>query len=459
MHETHEFLKTLALVLCVAAVTTVVFQRLRQPVVLGYLLAGMVIGPHVPVPLVADSRIVLSLAELGVILLMFSLGIEFSLQKLTRVGATAGFVAVVECSLMVWLGYLLGQSFGWSRLASLYTGAVIAISSTTIIAKTYEEKQAEGEFTQIVFGVLIVEDLIAIVLITILTGLSAGDQISLGTVAQTAGRLGLFLLVLLVVGLLTVPRLMRAIVQLGRNETTVVANVGLAFGLAYLASSFGYSVALGAFIAGSLVAESGAEKQIEELIIPVRDIFAALFFVSVGMLIDPQAIVQNWLFVLIFLAVLVAGKVGAISLATFLTGRSVVTSIQTGMSLAQIGEFSFIIAGVGLMNNADDQPTYQLLYSIAIAVSGVTTLLTPWLIRAAEPVAMFVDRKLPRPLQTFAALYGSWLQQSRSASPRGETGRVRHFMRWLAVDAVVLAVVVIGAAVEVEPLADWITAR
>ena len=194
MHDAHEFLQTLALVLCAAAVTTVVFQRLRQPVVLGYLLAGMVVGPDVPVPLVADSRTVQTLAELGVILLMFSLGIEFSLSKLLRVGPTAGFVAVVQCSLMIWLGYLVGQAFGWSRLASLYAGAVIAISSTTIIVKAFEEQRIKDDFTHIVFGILIVEDLIAILLITILTALSSGEELTALEVAAAAGRLAAFLL-------------------------------------------------------------------------------------------------------------------------------------------------------------------------------------------------------------------------------------------------------------------------
>ena len=211
MREAQEFLQTLTLVLCVAAVTTVVFQRLHQPVILGYLLAGMVVGPHIPVPLIADSHIVSALAELGVILLMFSLGIEFSLRKLARVGATAGFVAIVQCSLMIWLGYLIGQAFGWTWLASLYAGAVISISSTTIIVKAFEEQRIKGDFTQIVFGVLIVEDMIAILLIAILPALSAGESLGPVELAVQGGRLALFLGVLTVVGLLTVPRAMRRV--------------------------------------------------------------------------------------------------------------------------------------------------------------------------------------------------------------------------------------------------------
>lgn len=452
MHDVHEFLKTLAMVLCVAAVTTVVFQRLRQPVVLGYLLAGTLVGPYIPVPITADASIVQALSELGVILLMFSLGIEFSFQKLRRVGPTAGFIAVIQCSVMIWLGYAVGQAFGWTWLESLYAGAVIAISSTTIIIKAFQEQNIKEEFTEIVFGVLIVEDLIAILLITILTTLSAGRGLDAAELATTAGRLAGFLAALIVVGLLVVPRLMRAVVALNRPETTVVASVGLAFGFAYLALTFGYSVALGAFIAGSLVAESGVERTVEHLVEPVRDIFAAIFFVSVGMLIDPALVAAYWQAILVLLVVLILGKVLSVSIAAFFTGQGITQSVRAGMSLAQIGEFSFIIAGVGVSTGAIG----EFLYPIAVALSAATTLLTPWLIRAGEPVATFVDRKLPRPLQTFVALYGSWLEHLRATrSEDSHAGRVRALARWLAVDAVIVSAIVIGASLEMETLAGF----
>ena len=451
MHDAHQFLQTLALVLCTAAVTTVVFQKLRQPVVLGYLLAGMVVGPHLPGP-EADDRTVRTLAEVGVILLMFSLGIEFSLSKLVRVGRTAAFVAIVQCSLMLWLGYLLGELFGWSRLQSIFAGAMIAISSTTIVVKAFEEQQVKGDFKQIVFGILIVQDLIAIVLITMLTALSSGKELTAMEVAQTAGRLAAFLLGSIVVGLLTVPRLIRAVVRLERDETTVVASVGLAFGLALLASQFGYSVALGAFLAGALVAESGVEKTVEQLVVPVRDIFVAIFFVSVGMLIVPSDLAEHWPIVLSFVAAVVLGMSGSIMVSAFLTGQSAQTSVKTGLSLAQIGEFSFIIAEIGSRSGAIDRK----LYSIAVAISAITTLLTPKLIGAAEPTAAWVDKKLPRALQTFAALYGSWLEQLGSGSGDGQAARIRRSIRWLVVDAVLVAAIIIGASMEMDRIADFV---
>lgn len=444
MHEGFEILQTLAIVLCTAAVTTVLFQRLRQPVVLGYLLAGMIVGPRVPVPLEAQGDVVENLAELGVILLMFALGLEFSLSKLFKVGPTAGFVAVIQCSVLIWLGYVAGQFFGWSKLVSFYAGAAISISSTTIIVKAFEEARVQGGFKQLVFGILIVEDLLAILLITILTTLSHGEELTAGELGITTGRLAAFLAVLVVVGLFAVPRLMRYVVALDRAETTVVTSVGLAFGFALLARLFGYSAALGAFLAGTLVAESGVERKVEHLVLPVRDMFAAIFFVSVGMLIDPLKIVEHWPIVLVYLGIVLVGNIVAVSIGSFFVGEGIQSSVKTGMSLAQIGEFSFIIAGVGIATGATD----NLLYSVAVAVSGITTLLTPWLIRSAEPVAAWVDRKLPRSWQTFAALYGAWIDGLAADAAKRRSSRVRGLVRWLAVDVIVLLAIVIGAAVD-----------
>ena len=441
MHDAHEFLRALTVVLCVAAVTTVVFQRLRQPVILGYILAGLLIGPHVPTPLVADSSVVRTLSEIGVILLMFSLGLEFSLRKLVQVGPTAALTAVVETSLMMWLGFTVAQLFGWSVMESLFTGAVIAISSTTIVAKAFQEQRVTGKLREIVVGVLIVEDLIAILLMASLTAIATGSGLAAGPLAMTVGRLVAFLVGLVAVGLFLVPRAVRLVNRLNRPETTVVASVGLCFALALLAQKFGYSVALGAFIAGSLVAESGEEKQIEHLVEPVRDIFAAVFFVSVGMLIDPALILQYWPAILVLTAVVMLGKIIGVSLGSFLTGCRLRTSIQSGMSLAQIGEFSFIIAGLGLTLRA----TGDFLYPVAIVVSALTTLTTPWLIRASGPTASWVDRKLPRPLQTFTVLYGSWVEGLRNA-PRAAstTAYIRSLLRRLLLDAALFTGIIVG---------------
>jgi len=430
------FLTNLAMVLCVAAVTTVVFERLRQPVVLGYLLAGLVIGPHVPVPLVADSNIVHGLSELGVILLLFGIGLEFTFGKLMRVGASAGIVALVEISVMVICGDVAGRLFGWTEMESLYAGAMAAMSSTTIIAKAFNDLRVGGRVRELVLAVLIVEDLVAILLIVALTTISAGG-LSARQLAVASGRLGLFLAAVTAVGLLVIPRLVRGIVGLNRPETTTIAAIGICFALALLAQSFGYSVALGAFLAGSLVAESGEGARIEHLIQPVRDLFAAVFFVSVGMLIDPALVLANWLPVLILTFVVIAGRIVGVSIPAFLTGNGVRTSIAASMSLAQIGEFSFIIVGVGIATGA----VRDFLYPVAVAVSALTTLTTPWMIRVSGPVAASVDRKLPHALQTFVALYASWIDGLRAPGPRRT--RTQRLVRLLLLDAVLLTAVIL----------------
>jgi monovalent cation:H+ antiporter-2, CPA2 family len=451
MQGAHEFLKAITLVLCVAAVTTVVFQRLRQPVILGYILAGLIVGPYVPIPLIADREIVQTLSELGVILLMFSLGLEFSLRKLIQVGPTAGLAAIIECSIMVWLGFMVGQAFGWTGRESIFAGAIVAISSTMVIAKAFDERGIKGKLRDLVFGILIVEDLIAILLMAILTAVSSGDGMSAGTLAESSGRLLAFLVGLISIGMLLVPRAVRAITALKRPETTLVASVGICFAIALLAQEFGYSVALGAFIAGSLVAESGEAKQIEHLILPVRDLFAAIFFVSVGMLIDPAIIARHWLAVAVFTTLVIVGKFAGVTLGAFLTGNGTRTSVQAGMSLTQIGEFSFIIAALGTSLSA----TGNFLYPIAVAVSAVTTLTTPWLIRSAGPVANLIDRKLPRPLQTFAALYGTWVEQLRATPDQSAAApTVRRLVKLLVIDVAILIALVIGTAVSTEGIAE-----
>ena len=445
MLDAHEFLTTLAVVLSVAALTTVVFQRLRQPVVFGYLFAGMIVGPHVPIPIVADVAIVQTLSETGVILLLFSLGLEFSLRKLIRVGPRAAIVAVVQGALMIWLGYALGRAFGWTKIESFYAGSIIAISSTTIIAKAFQEQQVKGKFTELVLGVLIIEDLIAIFLLTVLTALSAGTGVSAGSLAITGMRLAMFLVGLIVVGLLLIPRTVRAIVRMNRPETTLIASMGICFAAALLAYSFGYSVALGAFIAGSLVAESGEEHTVAHLIEPVRDVFAAIFFVAVGMLIDPALVAQYWVPVVVFTLAVILGQVVIVTISAFLTGHGTRTSLQAGMSLAQIGEFSFIIAAIGIATGA----TRDFLYPVAVAVSAITTLTTPWLIRGAPAAASYVDRKLPRQIQTFVTLYGSWIERMReSRASRAQRPRVRRLVGLLVLDVVVIALLLIGSALE-----------
>jgi CPA2 family monovalent cation:H+ antiporter-2 len=451
--DPHAFLQNLAVVLCVAAVATVVFQRLHQPVVFGYLLAGMIIGPHIPIPLVADPQTVRALSELGVILLMFSLGLEFSIRKLVQVSQKAGAVALFECSVMISIGYMMGQVLGFTRMESVFAGAITGISSTTIIVKAFQEQKVKGRVTELVFGILIIEDLIAIFLLTILTTISRSGAVSPTEILLTAVRLAMFLTALIGFGILIVPRAIRAVQKLGQPETTLVASIGICFAAALLALSFGYSVALGAFIAGSLVAESGQQVEIEALIRPVRDMFAAIFFVSVGMMIDPTALSEHWRAVVALTFAVIVGKMVAVTIGAFLAGHGRRTAMKAGMSLAQIGEFSFIIASVGVAGGV----IRGWLYPVAIAVSAITTLTTPLLIKLSNRAAASIDRWLPEPIQTVAALYGSWIERVRS-TPRAPSERsgTNRIIRIILIDAALLIAVVIGVDVELGRLSAMV---
>lgn len=453
MTDAYPFLKDLAVVLGAAGITTILCQWLRLPVVLGYLLAGLIVGPHVPVPLVADLRRVQIFAQLGVILLMFSIGLDFSLRKLVRLGPRVLLVAVVEVGLMLSLGYLAGQLLGWGARESALAAAVVAVSSTMIAASVFAEVKVEGRLRDLVFGLTVVEDLVAILLIAALTALASGVGLSSGQVLRTAGRLVAFLAGALALGLLVVPAAMRALVRLRRAETTLVACVGLSFLGALLAHAAGYSVALGSFLAGSLVAESGAARQVEPLVRPVRDMFAAMFFVAVGMLLDPGVVASRWPVVLVLTAVVIGGKAAGVSIGAFLTGHDVRLSLRAGMSLAQIGEFSFIIAGIG----AGMGGAAASLPHLAVAVAAITAFLSPWLVRVSEPLALWVDRRLPRPLQTFATLYGAWVELLRAPAQRTTPWTpARRAARLVLLDATLLAGIVIGVSVNFLRLREFL---
>jgi len=449
-------LADLALIVGMAALLATIFQRLGLPIVLGYLLTGLLVGPHLPTGFGVNPALAQPLSDVGVILLMFSLGLEFSVRRLIRIAPIGGLVALIECSLVAWLGYFSGRLFGWSATESIFVGALCAISSTTIIAKTFAEKGIHGRLSEIVFSVLVAEDLIAILMLAVLTAVTGGSGVSAGFLGQTTLRLLGFLTVMLAGGMLAVPRLVRLVARLGRAEILVMTCLGLAFGFAFLAQKAGYSVAFGAFLAGALVAESGEAKVAERLVRPIRDIFAGVFFVSIGMLIDPGAIRDHSAAVLVLVAVVVTGKVLGVGLGAFVAGHGVRLSIQAGMSLAQIGEFSFIIAGLGVTTGV----LRGFLFPVAIAVSAVTTLLTPLLIRGSAGVASYVDRRLPHAVQTYAALYGSWVQALGEArSRRSEWTHIRRLAGFLILDVVIIAALVVASSLGRVRLAVLLTGR
>jgi monovalent cation:H+ antiporter-2, CPA2 family len=451
----NSFLEDLALVLCVAAVTTVIFHALRQPVVVGYLVAGMICGPYTPGILVDASRIH-GVCELGVILLMFTLGLEFSIRRLLRLGPRAAFITAVQVGLMLWLGYVCGRALGWSELESIFTGALLSISSTTIVAKAFAEQQVGGDLRDLALGVLLCEDLVAVIMLAVLTPLGAGAALNAGALEWTGLRLLIFLLVIVGGGILLIPPLMRFVARMGRDETLVVASVGICFGFAMEAERAGYSVALGAFLAGSLVAESGVAERLEELVRPLRDVFAAVFFVSVGMMIDPQLIAEHWHALALLIGVLIVGKTVGVTLGAMLAGTAAPLAVQTGLSLAQIGEFSFIIAGVGIQTGAAD----PFLYSVAVAVSAVTTFTTPFMIRACGPVGAMVQRRAPHALARLQRVYDGWVERINAghAASDGRPG-VAAPAFFLVAGALCLAAVVVALDFAGRPIEKIIIAH
>ena len=403
------FLQDLAIVMIVAGLVTIVFHRLKQPVVLGYILAGVIIGPHTPpLPLIANDETIQTLSELGIIFLMFSLGLEFSLRKLKQVGATAFISATLAILVMLCSGYSLGQAFGWSSIDSIFLGAILSISSTTIVVKALGELGlSKKPFAQLIFGVLIVEDILAIVMIALLSGFATTGSFAAVDIGITVMKLGSFLGILLVAGLILVPRLLNYVARFKSNEMLLITVLGLCFGVSLLAVRLEYSVALGAFLIGAVIAEARQIARIETLLEPLRDMFSAVFFVSIGLLIDPVLLGRYAGPILAITAVVVVGQVLSCSLGVFLAGHDRQTSLRVGMGLAQIGEFSFIIAALGMSLKV----TSGFLYPIAVAVSALTTLITPYLIKNSDSVIEWFDRAAPSPVKRWLDFYTRWTSE------------------------------------------------
>lgn len=438
MHA-HAFIQDLAIIMLVAGFVTLLFHRLKQPVVLGYLLAGILIGPHTPpFTLIHDEHTIHVLAELGVMFLLFSLGLEFSLKKLAQVGMAALLAAVTELIVMIWLGYYIGVFFGWSTLDSLFLGAMLAVSSTTIIIKALEGLNLKKEaFAKLIFGVLIVEDILAIALLVLLTGIATSGTISTAAVFNTLGELTLFIMVSLVIGILIVPRLLNYIDSFKSKEMLLVSVLGLLFGFCLLVIKLEYSMALGAFLIGAIIAESRQVKKIEHLVEPIKDMFSAIFFVAIGLLFNPSVLIDYTLPIVIITLGVIVGKVVSCSIGAFLAGQNARTSVKVGMGLAQIGEFSFIIASLGVTLKV----TSEFLYPIAVAVAAITTLLTPYLIRYSDATANRLAFLLPNSIKQVGLAYTLWLQ---SIQPQGDNIIIVKMIKRIIIHALVNFALVIA---------------
>ncbi|MFZ1866426.1 MAG: cation:proton antiporter [Polyangiales bacterium] len=449
------FVADLAIVLGVAGVTSVLARLLRQPTILGYLFAGLIVGPYIPVPIFAHPGRVQSLAEFGVLLVMFAIGLEFRISKLLSVLPTSGLTGLIQVSFLLWCGFSLGQLLGWTTVQSVFLGASIAISSTMVVSKVFEQHPVAPNIRQYVLGVLVVQDVLAIILIAAMTGVAAGGGLEPSQLMTTLGGLAVVLFALLAGGLLVVPRLMRAVARFQSTEILGVVSIGLCFGIAELAASLGYSVALGAFVAGMLVAESGKGVAVEHLIRPLRDVFAAIFFVSIGMTVDPLHALDSLPVALLVFIVVVAGQFVSVSTVGLLSGNGLSRSVTAALSLGQIGEFGFIIAAIGISAGVVGPE----LQSIVVTVAVLTAFTTPLFLSAADRVVEAVDRRMPARAQHLLSLHEEWLERSRTSTSAARSGPVRRAVRALVFDAVAL-IVLTGLSVALQSeVSAWLEGR
>ena len=383
----------LALILVTAGITTVIFKWLKQPLVLGYIIAGILIGPYFPwFPVVGDHESVETWSEIGMVFLLFAIGLEFSFKKLKKQAGTVGITALTELVSMCVIGFLLGKLLGWSQMDCIFLGAMLSMSSTTIIAKAFEDLKMKGEkFTGSVIGVLVVEDLAAILMMVILSTLAVSTTLNGSELLYSVIKLVFFLLVWYVGGVFIIPTILKWTRKFMSEETLTVFAVGLCFSMVWLANKAGFSSALGAFIMGSILAETLEAEMIHKLTTPIKNLFGALFFVSVGMMVNPVILVQYWWQVLVITVVVVVLKSLSSGIGMLFSGDNLRNSVRAGVCFGQIGEFSFIIATVGISFGVID----GFMYPIIVSVSIITTFLTPYLIKGGDPLYHWIERKFP----------------------------------------------------------------
>ena len=405
MSDLAPLISDLALILICAGIMTLVFKKLKQLLVLGYVVAGFLASPHMPfTPSVMEQASVKVWADIGVIFLLFALGLEFSFKKIVKVGGPAVIAACTVIFCMIMLGIGVGSAFGWSQMDSLFLGGMIAMSSTTIIYKAFDDLGLrKKQFTSLVLSILILEDILAIVLMVMLSTMAVRHNFEGTQMLESVAKLLFFLILWFVVGIYVIPLFLKKCRKLMSDETLLIVALALCFGMVVLAAKTGFSAAFGAFIMGSILAETIDAERIERLVMPVKDLFGAIFFVSVGMMVDPSMIADYAVPILVITLAVIMGQALFGTLGVLLAGQPLKTAMQCGFSLTQIGEFAFIIASLGVSLHV----TGQFLYPIVVAVSVITTFLTPYMIRFAEPASNYVDAHLPERWRNFLSRYAS----------------------------------------------------
>ncbi len=383
----------LAVILITAGVITVVFKWLKQPLVLGYILAGFFIGPYFPwFPAVKDATNVHVWSDIGIVFLMFALGLEFSIKKLKKVGATGAITALTELAIMFLVGNAVGHLLGFSDMSCIFLGCMLSISSTAIIVKSFDDlKLKQQNFTSTVTAVLVVEDIVAVLLLVVLSTVSVSRTFDGGELVMSMVKLAFFLIVWFVFGIYLIPTFLRWMRKYMTEETLLLVAVGLCFGMVVLAAKAGFSTALGAFVMGAILAETIEADVIHRLITPLKNLFSAVFFVSVGMLIQPAVLGQKWWAILVIALSIILFKTTAATTGVLLSGKPLKTAVQSGFCFCQIGEFSFIIAGLGNSFHVIDPD----LYAVIVSVSILTTFVTPYMIKGALPFYNWLEPKVP----------------------------------------------------------------
>ncbi|MGX8689663.1 MAG: cation:proton antiporter domain-containing protein [Bacteroidaceae bacterium] len=437
MSEEANLLKDLALILISAGVFTIISKALKQPLILGYIVAGFLVGPHMGLfPTVTSTETVEQWSDIGIIFLLFALGLEFSFKKLLKVGSSALITAMTQCVGMFIIGFVVGEALGWSNMESIFLGGMLSMSSTTIIIKAYDDLgYMDKPFAPLVFGALVFEDLIAVVLMVLLSTMAVSNKFAGGEMLMGLAKLVFFLILWFLVGIYLIPTLLKKAQKYLNDEILLLVSLGLCFVMVTLASLAGFSEALGAFVMGSILAETLESEHITHLVKGIKDLFGAIFFVSVGMMVNPQVIAEHWGPILILTITVMLGILFFSTSGAILAGQGLDNAVHAGFSLAQLGEFSFIIAGLGVSLGV----LRDFIYPVVITVSVITTFTTPYMIKAGTPAYKYLLHKLP---QQFIAKINSFSgERENSAAAQNEW---KHLIKELALRMLLYGVVLIA---------------
>ena len=451
MSEEMNLVRDLAVILISAGVFTILSKALKQPLILGYILAGFLIGPNFPFFYgISSTEAVHEWSEIGIIFMMFGLGLEFSFKKLLKVGSGALVTAGTKFIGVFVLGFVIAQALGWTPMESIFLGGLLSMSSTAVVLKSYDDMGLkEKPYAGLVFGTLVVEDLIAILLMVLLSTLAVSNKFEGGEMLFNLGKLAFSLILWFLVGIYVIPTLLKKAKSFLSDEILLIVSIGLCFGMVTLATAAGFSSALGAFVMGSILAETIESEHIEHLVHPIKDLFGAIFFVSVGMMVSPAVIAENWAVILVLTLLVILTHIVFSAAGILITGGGLGNAVHTGFSLAQLGEFGFILAGVGVTLGV----MRDFIYPVIIAVSVITTFTTPYMIKAADPAERLLRKRLP----------GKWLlrldpPESAAKQTNAEQSEwkklLRSFFLRMVLYGVILLAIQIGFRTYLEPLLD-----